>query len=316
MVGSTRVGVRCGIEQTASTREGTNMDAWDDDSAYVGPEITKTALARIKTSLVRPWLVAIVFWITVWPAVILLFVGIRPVKAVQDGGDRDAAKNLSCDSLTIGGAKGQPSIVLQSTPRGANMVFRDAQNRSRMGLWLIEGSQPHIELYDKTFHNRLSLGLDQNETPTIHVYDQQNKNRMAVWLTDAGGPHLQLNEDTGENSMDIRVSDKGLPAIDLTGKKTKVGLRVEVVEIKNDENPSISFTDGAGKTAMNAWTGKGGPRVTLFQNDAVRAQLAILSGVPRFSMGDQNSNPVFMLKVDEHGTPVTWGIGPKVEGQR
>ena len=56
---------------------------------------------------------------------------------------------------------------------------------------------------------------------------------------------------------------------------------------------------------MKASVVKGAPSVTLWDREAIRAQLAIIaSGIPVFSLSNKNSNLVFILKVDEKGVPV------------
>jgi hypothetical protein len=300
-----------GTESPAELKRETKMDACENGTVPAGPTRRRPALARIRAIIVCPWFVAAVFWFGLWPVIAVSLFGTRPARAVQKSEEKVAPKNLSCESLTVVGPDGRPRAMLEGEAHGARLTFWDEHMRCHMSVALDDNSRPHITLDDKSSHRRASIGLTQDDSPSIRLSDARDHGRATFLMSDAGSPHLVLGDEEGETRMDVRVSDKGLPAIVLSGRKTRQRVAIKFAELGGNEVPMVTFTDQGGNTAMEASVVSGGPSVTLFDREAVRAQLAITrGGTPIFSLGDKNSTPVFILKVGENGVPVIEQRGP------
>jgi hypothetical protein len=189
----------------------------------------------------------------------------------------------------------QPSNLTRVV-EAEKFFLRDANGKSRAGLFTTPDGSPTLTLNDKEGEPRMLMTVGQDGTPVIALQDKNDILR-AVLTVEAGGASLSFHDKDGGQRSKLYLDKSGSPALGFWGKSVlDKGVRPRVLLVLSpDGSPRLSLTskDGKPRIGLGAvadehslafFDGKGEPRVGIAVDP---------DGTPHMNIFDRNGKPVW-----------------------
>jgi hypothetical protein len=221
--------------------------------------------------------------------------------AVQKNGKILRADAVVAERIELVRSDGKLAALLYTNERDSTMLtFYDAKEKARLSVGFAALGQPALVAYDTKGDQRMSLELDADGYPGVHlVGDASFGPRASLYATkDSTGVYLG-SETSGKAWMTL--DETGQPEIRLTG----AGKERQVYMTADQSGPAISLTGKDQSVDLRA--GDAAPRISLIgKKDTRRIDWTLPpNGPPAVFVADDTGKYTLIMTLDNDGKP-TW----------
>ena len=191
------------------------------------------------------------------------------------------------------------AVLEQRVYRAEKLVLIDAGGSPRGVLGLTEDDSVALCLYDEREQDRARLSVSKDGVPRLVLRDKQGKLRAHLGLAEDGTPRLTLLAREGNRRISVKLlGPDGRPGLFLSDGQgdDRAGLT-----LLPGDRPFLSLTDEGQN--HRTWMGPG--YLQMFAEGRPRAWMgAPESGTPAFCLRDRDGKFRAELRLDADGSPM------------
>ena len=145
------------------------------------------------------------------------------------------------------------AILVAAAPAGPRkvveaerFVVRDAAGKVRAALGIREDGSPSLNLYDQDAKTRAVLGLEGGD-PVLGLLDQAGHGRVQVAFEESGASRVTLFDERETGRAQLALEPDGSPSLAFADRERKASAWMSV---DRDGAPALSLQDRAGKSVF------------------------------------------------------------------